>query len=207
MKKLILILIFVLSNCSSVSSHVLVDSVEYTVEPKSIKITNKDSIVSVSILNNGSDTLVTIKDIFIQGGPLGQTIIHPIGKYSPNFIYLISGGKNYFLVDGFFDFSYYEFPQMIVIPPKSRKVMRVDIGTYLELNTCIFDLGGYFKFAKKRNLDAVVGEYYQDRRIEYENAFTATDSIITTVYPIKMLDSVYKDNNKSNLKRYQDAFE
>lgn len=207
MKKIILILIFVLSNSSSVSSHVLIDSVEYSIDPKSIDMASQNSIVSVSIINNGSDTLVIITDMFIQGGPFKQTIIHPIGKYSPNFISLKSGAYDYFLVDGFFDFNYYEFPQMIVIPPKTRKVMRVDIGTYLKPNTCYFDLGGYLKFAKKQNLDAIVGEYYQDRRIEYENAFTATGSIITTVYPIEMLNSVYKDNNKSNLKRYQDAFE
>lgn len=207
MKKIVKLFLLLILVVTSVNSNTSADSVEYSIEPRIIEVPYIDSLVDVCILNYSSDTLVTISDIFIQGGSFEQTIVHPIGKSSPNFLFLKSKDLDYFFVDGFFDVNYYEFPQMIVIPPNSKRVMRVNIKSYLKLNHNNWELSGFIKFAAKPNLDYIVANYYSERIQEYVNSLSYADSILSNVFPVEKIDSVYKFIDKPNLNRIQDAFE
>src|SRR4030095_9967440 len=168
-----------------------IDSVVYYTTPVTFTIPNSKYDVYITIINDGSDTLLTPSDIFVQGGIPNLASIFPIGIYSPNFLFLKPVDRPYLLADGFFEVSYYNFPELFVIPPKTQKVMIVNIS-HLTSNIVpgLWESTGYLRFAKKINLDSIVNNNYSNRTTEYLNSLIFADTVLTNSYSIDTLNSV-----------------
>jgi hypothetical protein len=112
------------------------------------------------------------------------------------------------MADGILKLDYYIFPPMLVIPPKSQKVMKLDISKLVNMiSPGIWNDWSYLRFAKKTELDSIVSVNYNDRINEYTNSLISIDTVSIYCYDINTIDSVYKFAGCNRVIHHiQDAF-
>lgn len=146
------------------------------------------------IHNNTYDTILLINEFYFEG-LTSNIIVYPISfYYYPNIIIFSSSNTKKFEGDGVFFINYYKLPEFIIIPPSSDKNFISNIYIYENLILKLEDfIGGYFRFAKKADLDKLFKNCEGKLSIEYNNSLNYSDNIIMKCFLSDSL--IYKENN------------
>lgn len=195
MKSIILLLYTLCIINISQAFNVRNDTISLKLTPDSICKSKDINYVIYSIINNSSDTLLTTVDVFLEGLAGNFLGIPKYNRYCPNI--LILKNKNYQKLEGdvTYHVNYYKFPSLLILPPNSRKIIKVNIMQFTELlSEDNWSLYGYIRLARKKDLDSVVCNFYNNRIEEYRSSFIYSDSIQVKGYLTDSLSSFYSCN-------------
>lgn len=183
------------------------DLVELKVLPNRISNNLVCESIMYSITNNYSDTIVTFSDVFIEG--LTDTIsIFPMSSmFAPNLAILKSPNNSRLFVDGYFEILFYQFPNLLVIPPGATKVINLNIANYKTiLSQDIWNITGIISVAHKYDIDTIVSINYPKRYSEYVRALDYQDTVYIYSKTTGSINSIYKNESLEQINLIKEAF-
>lgn len=162
-----------------------------------------DSNLYLLIENEKTDTLLLINDFYINDLN-SNVIIFPMSRYSVN-ILLFSQDKMIFEGDGFFDKQYENIPNFLIIPAKSKIILKIYLNNYRSylLNRNNF-IGAYFRFAKKSNLNNYFNDLNDSLQSIYNKSLTFNDTVAIQLLSVKsnLITPCYMEGNDSSYLLY-----
>lgn len=207
MKSRVIFISFLLIVSSQSTKIMCDDLVEVIITPKSINSNLICESILYSITNNYSDTIVTFSDVFIEG--LTDTIsIFPLSSiFAPNLALLKPTNNTRLFVDGYFEVFFYEFPNLLVIPPGSTRVINLNAANFKTiLISDIWNILGIISVAHKYDVDTIVTNNYSKRYNEYVRSLLYQDTVYIYSKTTDSINSIYKNESLEQINLIKDAF-
>lgn len=156
--------------------------------------------IVISITNNFSDTIITFSKVSAEGITQKVNVQPMLIYFCPNVVLFHSTGNIF--VDGTIDINYTELPEFLVLPPKSEKIILLDVsGFQNELSKKSWNLKAYLSFAYKYDLDTLINFNYPNFITNYNNNLNLNDTIyVNNNAPVSYEKSIEdKAGNNFNL--------
>ncbi len=181
------------------------DLIDIKIFPDHCSETEPCNKIIISVTNNFSDTIITFSKVSAEGITQKVNVQPMLSFFCPN-VLLFHSTDNIF-VDGTIDFNYTELPGFLVLPPKSEKIIVLEVsGFQNELLKNSWSLKAYLTFAYKYDMDTLINYNYPNITANYNKNLNLNDTIYLNINAPDSSEKSIEDKPGNNFNQIKNIF-